>query len=358
MPPADILMPRLERVLYSGYIAEGEHVARFERAFSRYIKNDRVFAVNSGTAGLHLSLILAGVKPGDEVISTPVTAVATNLAIKYVGARVVWADVDPCTGNICPESVLAKVNEHTRGIMAVHYGGVPADLDGLKTIAGSSNLHIIEDAAHALGAKYKGRMIGSHSDFVVFSFQAIKHLTTADGGMVACRNHEALKKGRRLRWFGLDRTKPQSQMTSGSDLSLVGFKYNMNNVTAQIGLIQLEFIQEVIARHIENGRFFDNHLTGLDRITTCHITAGIEPSYWIYTIHVEQRDDFMRHMAEHGIETSIVHWRNDQYDVFADARTNLPGVDAFYAKMVHLPCGWWVTKEDREYIVETVKKGW
>lgn len=357
MPPANALMPRLQRVLYSGYIAEGEQVASFEAAFGQYIGNEHVFAVQSATAGLHLSLLLAGVQPGDEVISTPVTAVATNLAIRYVGAQVVWADVDPCTGNVTTDSVRAKITSRTRAIMAVHYGGIPVDLDGLSAVANAAGVVVIEDAAHALGARYKGQPIGNHSPFVVFSFQAIKHLTTADGGMVACRESDAVVLGKRLRWFGLSRDKPQAE-TDGSDLPLAGFKYNMHNVTAEIGLTQLEYADQVIGRYMDNGRFFDRELSKLGGVRVCTVPNGAEPSYWLYTIHVERRDDFMRHMLDHGVEVSLVHQRNDIYDVFADSRSDLPGVDAFYKSMVHIPCGWWVSDEDREYIVDVIKQGW
>lgn len=354
MPPAIALMPQLEKVLYSGFIAEGEQVAAFEEKFGRYIGNPWVIAVNSGTAALHVALLLAGVSVGDEVISTPITAEPTNMAIRYAGGRIVWADVDPRNGNVTAEGIAAKITPSTKAVMVVHYGGVPAPLQDIRAVADEHNLPVIEDAAHALGARYGGQPIGRHSEFVMFSFQAIKHLTTVDGGMLACRRAEDARCGRLLRWFGIDRQVERTTL----DVAAVGYKYNMNNVTATIGMIQLDHIQQVIDRHVANGRYFDHALQDSDGLETCRWHQAAEPSYWFYTVLVERQADFIRYLEEHGVAASTAHKRNDLHSVFADSRCALPGVDAFYERMVHIPCGWWVSDEDREYIADIIRKGW
>lgn len=354
MPPREVLMPKLEKVLYSGHVAEGEEVKKFEEDFGRYIHNPNVISLNSGTAALHTALILAGVKRGDEVISTPITAEPTNMAIMHSGATIVWADVDINNGNISPNSVRQKIAPKTKAIMAVDYSGIPVDLTQLTEISEEFNIPIIEDAAHALGAKYDGKMIGNHSDFVIFSFQAIKHLTTVDGGMLACKSKELCEKGRLVKWFGIDRTLPRTEL----DIELVGYKYHMNNVNAVIGQVQLNYISERIRRYIENGRYFDKELSDIPGLELLKFRKEAEPSYWLYTLNVERRDRFIRYLSENGIAAEIVHQRNDVNSVFSQFKTHLPGVDAFYEKMVHTPCGWWVTEEDREHIVETIRKGW
>lgn len=354
LPPEAKLMPRLRDVLYSGQISEGAQVTEFEREFGRFVQAAHVISFYSGTAALHTALILAGVQPGDEVISTPITAEPTNMAICHAGARIVWADVDPHNGNLSADSINAKVTERTRAIMVVHYGGIPAPLRAIRAVAEKHGLPVIEDAAHALGVRYGGRMLSSHSEFVMFSFQAIKHLTTVDGGMLACRDPEDARRGRLVRWFGIDRSLPRTEL----DVLIVGYKYHMNNVNATIGLVQLEHIRPVIERHIANGRFYDQALQGVPGLDLCTWDAEAEPSYWYYTVLVDSQAEFIRCLEAHGIAASIVHKRNDLHSVFAESRCPLPGVDTFSRRVVHIPCGWWVTNEDREYIVDVIKQGW
>lgn len=354
MPPREALMPRLEEVLYSGSIGEGDEVKKFEKRFGDYIENPNVLTTSSGTAALHMALILAGIKKGDEVISTPMTAEPTNVAILHSGASVVWGDVDPDNGNISPSSIREKISPKTRAIMLVDYAGIPCELKEIREISEEHGIPIIEDAAHALGAKYDGAMVGTHSDYVIFSFQAIKHLTTVDGGMFACRKIDDCAKGRVVRWFGMDRSKSRMDM----DIELVGYKYHMNNVTATIGQVQMDFISDKIKTHVDNGEYFDRELSGIDGIQLCKYPNSSEPSYWLYTLLVDRKDDFMKHMEKHEISCSPVHKRNDMNSIFSSSSANLPGMDEFYNNMVHIPCGWWVTEEDRERIVEAIKRGW
>ena len=182
LPDRKLLIPRLEQVLYSGYIAQGDVVEKFERKFEEYIGSGNTLSLNSGTAALHIALILAGVGQGDEVISTALTAEPTNVAIKMVGAKVRWADVDYETGNISPESIEKAINTKTKAIIVVDYAGIPVDVKRIQEISEKYSIPVIEDAAHAIGAKFDGKKTGNHFPFTVFSFQAIKHLTTIDGG--------------------------------------------------------------------------------------------------------------------------------------------------------------------------------
>lgn len=208
MAPRDELMPAIEDILYSGYIAEGEAAWKFEDELRTFLGNPDVLAVQSGTAALHLALILLNIKPGDEVISTPMTSEPTNTTIAITGAKVVWADVDPNTGLLDPQSVKEKITERTKAIMLVHYAGMVCNMNEFNKLSKEFGIPIIEDAAHALGAKYQGKVVGSNSRFTCFSFQAIKHMTTVDGGAIAFKNPEDVTPARRLRWFGLERVTP------------------------------------------------------------------------------------------------------------------------------------------------------
>jgi len=357
LAPEAALMPRLRDVLYSGQISEGPPVEEFEKKFGAFVgvhDPERMLSFYSGTAALHIALIIAGVQPGDEVVSTAMTAEPTNLAILHAGGRIVWADVDPQNGNLDPASVAEKLTPRTRAIVAVDYGGIPAPLGALSRIARDAGVPLIEDAAHALGARWNGEVLGSHADFVMFSLQAIKHMTTVDGGMLACRDPAAAARGRLARWFGIDRRAPRTDV----DVATIGYKYHMNNLNATIGLVQLDHIRPVIDRHIANGRWFDHALQCIPGLSPCSWDAAAEPSYWFYTVLVDRRQDFIRRLAEHGIASSLAHRRNDLHSVFAESRCELPGLDAFYSKMVHLPCGWWVGDADREFIAATVREGW
>ncbi|MCX7164650.1 MAG: aminotransferase class V-fold PLP-dependent enzyme [Rhodocyclales bacterium] len=351
-------MPPLEEILYSGQISEGAPVVEFERRFGVFVGSPHVLSFYSGTAALHAALVLAGVRPGDEVVTTAMTAEPTNMAILHAGATVVWADVDPANGNLSTQAVVDAITERTSAIMVVHYGGIPAPLAGIRAAAAARGIPVIEDAAHAFGARYDDRPIGSHSEFVMFSLQAIKHMTTVDGGMLACNSAadvgKLLANGRKFRWFGIDRDAPRTEV----DVASVGYKYHMNNVTATLGLVQLDHIESVIGRHIANGRWFDQALENVAGLKLCRWERRAEPSYWFYTVLVDDREKFSRHLAAHGIASSQAHKRNDLHSVFASSRCKLPGLDTFYEQMIHIPCGWWVDDQRREYIADVIRRGW
>ncbi len=354
MAPEAALLPRLRDVLYSGQIGEGQPVAEFERRFGAFSGQPNMLSFCSGTAALHTALLLAGAGPGDEVISTAMTAEPTNLAILHAGAQVVWADVDPRNGNLAVAAIAKKITPRTRAIMVVHYGGVPAPMAAIRALADRNGILLIEDAAHALGARYAGLPIGSHSNYVMFSLQAIKHMTTVDGGMLGCRNPADLQRGRRLRWFGIDRAAPRTEV----DVAEVGYKYQMNNVNATVGLVQLDYIRPVIERHIANGRYFDSVLRGIPGLELCAWDEAAEPSYWFYTVLAERRDALARRLTGLGIGNSLAHRRNDLHSVFAASRCELPGLDRFYERMLHIPCGWWVGDDERERIAGALREGW
>ncbi len=352
--PKKEMMPAIENILYSGYIAIGDTVKEFENSFADYIDNPYVVALNSGTGALHIALELIGVKEGDEVISTPMTSEATNTTIAITGAKVVWADVDSETGLLDPDSVESKITEKTKAIMLVHYAGMVCDMDRFNALSKKYDIPIIEDAAHALGAVYKGKRIGSNSPYTCFSFQAIKHMTTVDGGLISFPVNDQMDEALRLGWFGL--SKKVSRLDN--DVTRAGYKYRMNNVNAAIGCIQMRHINEIIETHISNGKFYDNALKGVPGVTLVPYYDHTEPSYWLYTMRVEKRDDFCKMMEENGIAASPLHHRNDTHSVFRYAKCSLPNMDDWYANFVHIPCGWWVSQEDRERIVEIIKRGW
>ena len=354
LPHKDILLPRLEEVLYSGYIAQGEAVDEFERKFSNYIGCKNCLSVNSGTSALHISLILAGVKSGDEVISTAITAEPTNTVITQTGAKIVWGDIDLNTGNLSPEDVEKKITDKTKAIVAVDYAGTPIDIEKFQAIEKKYGIPVIQDSAHALGASFKGQKLGNHLSYTTFSFQAIKHMTTVDGGMVCIKDDDEFEQAKLIRWFGIKKGISRLE----NNINIQGYKYHMNNVNATIGIVQLEGISAIIDKYIENGKYFDEALKNSKDVELIKYYPDSQPSYWLYTLKVDRRDDFVKMMADNGVMASELHKRNDKHSLFSDFKTELPNVDAFEKTWVHIPCGYWVTNVDRARIVSLIKKGW
>jgi dTDP-4-amino-4,6-dideoxygalactose transaminase len=354
MPPKEELMPELEKILYSGYIAQGEVVDDFEKELANYLGNSNCLSVNSGSAALHIALILAGVKECDEVISTALTAEPTNTVIKQTGAKIIWADIDPQTGNLCPEDVERKITENTKAIVVVDYAGVPMDIKKFQDIEKKYGVPVIEDGAHAFGASFKGKKIGNHFKYTIFSFQAIKHFTTIDGGVLCIRDNKEFERAKLIRWFGISKKVNRQE----NNIKIQGYKYHMNNVNATVGLVQLKNIDKVVDRYIENGKFFDDALKNIPNLQLLEYYHNSQPSYWLYTVKVKNKKAFMRSLAEKGIMVSDLQKRNDLHTFFKESITTLPNLDQFEDEWVHIPCGWWVTDEDRDHIVSVIKEGW
>ena len=346
----DTVMEPLREVLLSGYIGEGPKVKEFERQLAPWFNNKNVLCVNSGTSAIQLALRLSNVGPGDEVISTPMTCSATNMPILALGARIVWADINPWTGNIDPEDVKKKVTSKTKAIMCVHWGGYPCDLDELYSIATQNGIRLIEDACHAFGSTYRGKKIGAHGDFVCFSFQAIKGITTVDGGVLCCRFGSDYERGKLLRWYGIDREAKCKDLRCEADIKEWGYKFHMNDVAATIGIDQLKYVAHNISMTRNHAIKYD---TALPEQILKYETDRLS-SYWLYTIRVKDRDGFIDRMKEQHISVSKVHARNDHHGCFADSRAHLPGVDEFCAEQVSIPVGWWLISAEIEKVIERI----
>ncbi len=351
--PESVMEP-VRAVLASGYIGEGPRVEQFEKELAPWFGSENVLTVNNGTAALQLALRLANVGFGDEVISTAMTCSATNEPILALGAKIVWADIDPWTGNIDYKDVARKVTPKTKAIMCVHWGGYPCDLDELNAVAAEHNIKLVEDACHAFGSTYRDRPIGCHSDFAGFSFQAIKHLTTVDGGALLCKSKDDCERGRLLRWYGIDRKCKRTDLRCEADIKEWGYKFHMNDVTAAIGLEQLKYVAATLKKHRDNAARFDDAFANLAAVKLLHYRNDRLSSYWLYTFRVNDRPAFMKHMKQAGVTVSQVHARNDLHSMCKESRTELPGVDEFTAEQVSIPVGWWLTEEDLTRIINAV----
>ena len=344
--------------LHSGYIGQGPKVEEFEQALAAFVGTTNVLTLNTGTSALHLAYRLAGVEPGTEVITTPMTCTATNLPILANGGTIVWADVDPDTGLIDPVDVERKITPRTKAIVGVDWGGTPCDWDALTAIGAKYGVKVIEDAAHAFGATYKGRKAGTLADFTAFSFQAIKHISTVDGGLLVCRDSADYKRGKLLRWYGIDRETERRDSRIEEDIPEWGYKFHMNDVTATIGLAVLPDAPEILAQHRANAAYYDQYLDSMFQ-PAWKTSYKHQSAFWLYTVTLPSRADrdaFMDWMRNFGIMTSQVHARNDTHTTFAPFKATLPGLEAFASRQVSIPVHWKIGKEERERIVEAANR--
>ena len=346
---SDLAADKVSAVLNSGFIGQGSVVEEFEDRLWDVLKSKtRPVTVNSCTAAIDLSLDLLNIKPGDEVIATPQTCFASNVGAIHRGARIRWADIDPWTGLIDPVSVGKLVNEKTKAILAVNWAGKFCNYGELKLF----NVPVIEDAAHTWDVFLNKDV--ERGDYICYSFQAIKFLTTGDGGILVCPQDKE-NEARTLRWYGLDRTKNESFRCT-QDITKVGFKYHMNDINASIGLSNIGKAEYSVACSRRNSREYitkvNNPLLTLPEWdNTC--------SYWLFSMHVKAglKDHFTKYLESNGIAVSPVHFRNDMYSSISQFREgDLPGVSAFTDTQVCIPNGWWLTLFDQEHIIKVLNE--
>ncbi len=327
---------------------DGPKVKEFEVEIAKIIKNKNVFAVSSGTAALQMALRLSRVA-GGEVVSSPMTCFATNAAIVNEGGIPVWADIDPTTGNIDPNDIAKKITKRTRAIMVVHWGGAPAEIDTINRIAAIYKIPVIEDAAQALGSEYAGKPIGTHSDFVAFSTQAIKIINTIDGGLLATKKKIDTKRGKILRWYGIDR----ERRTWDKHFTLwkypireIGYKAQMTDVNAAIGLGQIPYFKNILTQRRKNALLYEKALKESKSIRFQKILPEAESNYWMFTVlckDAKTKKLLWEKMRKISVKIEQAHTRNDIYPVFRRYRKEkLQGVTYFNEHHVIVPVGHWV----------------
>ena len=349
----------LREVLYSGQIANGPNVARFEALLQDYIGNPYITSTGDVSSSITLCLYMAGVRPGDEVLASPMGCLAANEPIKNLFAQVRWCDIDPLTGNIDPVDVERQVSLRTKAILIYHWAGNPVNLEAIYNIARKHGLRVVEDAQEALGAEYKGCKIGNTgTDFTVFSFYPNRQITTGEGGAISFRNADDYERARWLKRYGIHQPSFRDEcgeINPLSEIPQVGYNSYMNHIAATIGITQMPYLPEIVARHQVNGKFYDEALCDISGIRLLRRPAGTESAYWVYTFLADHRDALLKELWGKGIHASKVHYRNDRYSCFCSVGTNLLNVDTFESRNISIPCGWWVTDNDRKYIVNLIK---
>lgn len=363
----------VSKVLNSGYIGQGPKVDLFENQLKKYFNHDYTQTLNAGTSVLHMALHLLkkphklnwpGLQPDDEVLATAMTCTASNWPILANGLKIKWVDIDPRTLNMDLDDLARKITPKTKVIMLVHWGGYPNNLNKVKEIQEKAKQlygfkpAVIEDGAHSFGSKYMGKSIGTHGNLTMYSLQAIKHITSIDGGLLLSPHKELHNRGKLIRWYGIDRDGDRKDFRCEADIDEWGYKFHMNDVCATVGLENLKHADAIISKHQSNAKFYDQGLKNTPGVTLLDREEGHDSAFWIYSMLVDDRDGFYRWMDECNITVSQVHERNDKHTCVAEYRTPLPTLDKTINKIVSIPIGWWVTPAEREYIVDCIKKGW
>ena len=349
----------LENRLSTRWIGQGPMVDKFEKKFSQIFLNGKeCVSTGSGTDALHLAYILAGIKKNDEVIAPVFTCTATNIPLLYIGAKIKFVDVDPNTMNICINDLRKKISKKTKAIVCVHYGGIPCDMSEIKKIAKKHNVKVIEDAAQALGGKYKNQNIGTISDFTIFSFQAIKHITTGDGGMLCIKDPKLIEKAKRIRWFGIDRRKKQLGIWK-NDIKEVGFKYQLTDLGASIGYQSLIDFKKIISHRLKIYNIYLKNLSQNPNITCIHdFDKNKNCAAWLFTILLKKKDFLQKKLRQKNIETNQVHFRNDKYSIFKKFVKNqkFKNMDKIENRYLVLPIHTKVSEKDAKYICDLINK--
>lgn len=335
-------------VLRSEWLTTGPKVSEFEQAFASHVGVQHAIALSSGTAALHAAAFAAGIETGDEVITTPLTFVATANSVLYQGGRPVFADVQPDTLNIDPEQVRAKITTRTKALFPVHYTGQPADLDELGAIAAEHKLTIVEDAAHALGATYRSRPVGSIGDMTVFSTHPVKHITTGEGGMVTTNNTALAERLRRFRNHGIAGTARERQEKGEwfYEMLVLGYNYRMTDIQSALGIAQLRRLDAWLRRRREIARLYTEHLSRLPEIKVPVIQADREPAWHLYVIRLRTerlrsgRTEVFKALRAENIGVNVhyipVPW-HPYYQQLGYQRGHWPIAEGAYERLITLP---------------------
>lgn len=352
------------RALKRDYIATGPGIAEFEEAFAKYVGSKYAVALSSGTAALHACCFAIDIKPGDEVITTPLTFAASANCVLYCGGTPVFADVDPYTYNISPEEIEKHITDKTRAIIPVHFTGQPCDMDHIHEIARKHNLFVIEDAAHATGAEYNGRKIGSISDMTIFSFHPVKHMTTCEGGMVTTDNEKLYKKIRAFRAYCI--TKDPELLEDKEDgpwhyeMQGLGYNYRISDVMCALGISQLKKIDSFVNRRREVAGRYNEEMKDFEHIVLPYQAEGCKSSWHLYTILIKdgkRREAYLK-LKEAGIGVDVHYlpvYKHPYYQKHGYRDVKCPCAELIYDQILSIPVFYKLTEEEQTYVIQAVR---
>lgn len=350
----------VEEVLRSDFLTTGPKVAEFEKKVAEYVGAKYAVAIANGTAALHAACFAAGIKEGDEVITTPMTFAAFSNCVLYCGATPVFADIDPDTYNISPKEIEKKITSRTKAIIPVHYTGQPCEMDEIMAIAKKHNLIVIQDGAHALGADYKGKKIGSLGDMTTFSFHPVKHITTGEGGMIVTDDEKLYKRLVLFRSHGITRDETMLLKNEGGwyyeQLDL-GYNYRITDIQCALGISQLNRLEQFVARRRELVQRYQQAFVGMDELITPYEKEGCNSSWHLYVIQVNDRKNVFNRLRNAGIGVNVhyipvykhpYYQKNGYHDVVCE------NAEKLYEHIISLPLYPDLTDEQQDYVIEKV----
>ena len=296
------------------------------------------------------------------MLVSAMACLATTTPILQTGARPVWCDIDPATGNLDPEEIVRRRQPNTKAVLLYHWVGYPADVPRVLRLADETGLKVVEDAGEALGAELEGKRIGAHGcDYSVFSFSPVRHITTGEGAAITFRDAGQPALAARWRRYGIPESgfrDSMGELNSECDITVPGFHNYMNRMAGTLGAMQMDCLPGIVESHRRNGRRFEEALATVPGIRLLQQRPDSVPSYWVYSFRCERRDDLLRKLRQNRIYASKVHMRNDGYSCFGTGPVQLDGVAQFEREQLSVPCGWWLTEEDSDCILETIRNGW
>ncbi|MCY7978132.1 UDP-4-amino-4,6-dideoxy-N-acetyl-beta-L-altrosamine transaminase [Bacillus inaquosorum] len=355
-------------VLRGDYLTTGPTIDLFEQKVAEYAGSSYAVAFSSGTAALHAACFAAGISQGDEVITTPITFAASANCILYMGAKPVFADIDPLTYNIDPDSIEKLITPKTKAIIPVDFTGQPVNHDRIQKIAKANNLIVIEDAAHALGASYKGEKIGSISDMTMFSFHPVKHITTGEGGMITTNNRTYYEKLLQFRSHGITRDSKKLSQDHGSwyyEMHFLGFNYRMTDIQASLGISQLKKVDDFIETRNHLARIYNEKLKTISHIHLPSQDAASTSSWHLYIINLKldqlkgNRDDIFNAMQQENIGVNVHYipvYLHPYYQRLGYQAGICPNAENLYKGIITLPLFQSMNERDADDVIKALKK--
>lgn len=350
-------------VLKSDFLTTGPKIAEFEQTVADYVGAKYAVAISNGTSALHAACFAAGIGPGDEVITTPLTFAASANCVLYCGGTPVFADVDPKTYNIDPEDIRRKITDRTKAIIAVHLAGQPCDMDAIHSIAREHGLIVIEDGAHALGSVYKGKKVGSMSDMTTFSFHPVKPITTGEGGMIVTDNEDFYKKMVLFRSHGI--TRDDSMMTRNDGPWFyqqfdLGYNYRITDIQCALGCSQMKKLDRFLARRKEIVARYNEAFADCDNIITPYQLSDTESGWHLYIVQVKNCDrrKVFENMREKGIGVNVHYipvYMHPYYQEHRYENVHCANAEEIYSHIISLPLYPGLTSEQQDYVIDTLK---
>ena len=347
----DKLTEGIEEILYSGKLAFGEKGREFEDKLSSYIGNEKLLTVSSYNHALLIILSTLGMKPGDEVIASPVSCLASNQPFAIKGLKVVWGDVDPNSGTLSVDDVRSKINSKTKAIFHNHYCGYLGDIDEMNALGKEFGIPVIDDCIEAFGSELNGKKTGNlGTDITVFSFQTVRLPNTIDGGALVFKDKTMFEKAKMIRDYGIERTNFRDELNEINpkcDIKLEGYGALMSEINSFIGLRQMDDIDLLLKKQRANAELWNYRINDMTDIISLQKKPNTSPNVWVYGVLAKNKTETIKAFREQGFYATSVHINNNIYSIFEN-NIKLKGVSEFMNHFVAIPCGWWVNLNNKK----------